>query len=486
MTGAIITADRPEQLNDCISSYLTDRALPAGLLIMDDSRNGANRTAAQEAAARAECRFRLPVRFAGRFERESYVTHLSREGIPDAVARFSLLGLEGDWFTAGGSRNAVLLDSPGEKVVMLDDDTRGMTAVREDWSPDVRLGGHEDPFELHFFSSRDEAIDAVEWKAMDFFVEAERFLGMRLDQVAPGSADGCHHLRAQVKNASGVIRVTTCGVVGDSGYFSPVHLLWRAPAATMKELRESDSALAMALSSREVVKLVRTPTITHGAVRMATTIGLDNRRLLPPFLPAGRNEDGFFGNLLLRCCPEACTANLPFAVLHQAPGQRQYQRLANDAQTVRIAELAILLLSACPLTPGCTPDEALRVLGGFLAEMTRSDRQFILYAREIVRAARRALLNQIEDRWSESEEFSKLYKKEIRQFRFRIQELVSSPNCWQPVELRGMQPDFVAGETRRFVCLTGDLLANWASLVDAARHLRTKNIRISQPASVWK
>jgi uncharacterized protein YbaR (Trm112 family) len=481
MTAAIVTSDRPDRLDGCLSSYLTDRTAPASILLMDDSRDPVSCIAARDATARAGRRFHVSVRYAGRAEREKYVNQLCREGIPEATGRFCLLGKEGDWFTAGAARNAVLLDSLGEKIVMLDDDTRGDTAVRAERSSNVILSGHEDPCDLDFFRSREEATAAVEWKSVDLFGDAERFLGTRLDLMAADSAGACHHLRALVKDGNGVVRMTSCGVVGDSGNFSPVHLLWMASPATTKRLRESDSILATSLSSREVVRLVRQPTITHAAVCMATAIGLDNRRILPPFLPIGRNEDGFFGNLLLRCFPEACTAHLPYAVLHQAPGHRRYQRLSNDAQTIRIAELIILLLSAYPVAPGTAPFETFRLPGAYLSEISRSARGFVLNAREIVRAARRSLLNQIEEKWGDFDGFSDLWRTEIRQFRTRIRELIASPDCWQPLELRGMSPDGIADVTRELVSLTGDMLTYWPSIADAVPRLLSKDVRISRP-----
>jgi hypothetical protein len=214
---------------------------------------------------------------------------------------------------------------------------------------------------------------------------------------------------------------------------------------------------------------------------MATAIGLDNVGMLPPFLPAGRNEDGFFGNLLLRCFPEACTAHLPFGVVHQPPERRIYRRLGHEAQTIRLSELMILLLSACPICPGAGAGEAFRILGEYLQELARSPAQFILYSREIVRMSRRGLRDRAEA-WNGPGGGSPAVREAIGQFRARLLELIDSPDCWRPAELHTASDEFARAETRRLVQRTGDMLSAWSDMVAAARYLRTKGIRISRAA----
>ena len=84
-------------------------------------------------------------------------------------------------------------------------------------------------------------------------------------------------------------------MVGDSGFYSPSHLLWMASPGVDDALRQSASLLNTAFNSREVIRIVPRVTFTHETVCMATTLGLDHTRTLPPFLPVLRNEDGFFG-----------------------------------------------------------------------------------------------------------------------------------------------------------------------------------------------
>ncbi len=436
---AVFTADRPELAAGCLSSYLSLPSLPASVIVMDDSRDEAN------VARTAKVTRNISARYAGRGERRRYAAELARVGILEDVAAFCLLGPDGDWFTAGASRNAALLDTVGEKIFMADDDTRGRTVVQPEHNTNVRLGGHEDPTDIRFFETRSAAKLAAEWKQVDLFGQVESFLGA----------------------GQGIIRLASCGVIGDSGFYSPAHLLWMASPETTARLRESDAVFSIALHSREVIRLVPEPTITRGTVCMATTLGLDNRQLLPPFLPVGRNEDGLFGNLMLRCFPEACTVHLPFGVSHEAPENRPYHRLPHEPQTIRLSELIILLLSAC------TADD-FRALGAHLVEVSSSPERFVQYARQIVAGARSALLRKIEERWAAFQPMSPLWRTQTDTLRTRLQELIDSPDCWQPLELQD------ARETARIVALTGKLIAWWPDIVEAAGHLRAKGIRVSR------
>src|SRR5205085_4084755 len=49
---------------------------------------------------------------------------------------------------------------------------------------------------------------------------------------------------------------------------------------------------------------------------MGTFFGLDNRQLVPPFLPSGRGQDHILGVTLRSCFNRSYFAYLPYALLH--------------------------------------------------------------------------------------------------------------------------------------------------------------------------
>jgi hypothetical protein len=90
---------------------------------------------------------------------------------------------------------------------------------------------------------------------------------------------------------------------------------------------------------------------------MTPCVGLDASRLLPPFLPVGRNEDGVFAQLLRTVAPDALVAHLPWAISHDPPEQRAFEvgALHLPLTALSTAQAVILALTAAPLTPGGDP-----------------------------------------------------------------------------------------------------------------------------------
>lgn len=460
----IVTAGCAAQVEACLESYFAaNRTLPAGILVLNDSRGLDDVTTDFHAARDMARRAGVSIRYASRRDRFAYLSLLTARGIPRHVAEFCLLGLDGDWFTAGANRNAGLLDLIGENLLMVDDDTRGQTAgspLTAEW----RLAGSNDPTDIQVFSSREEAYRAALWREADLLGDAARLLRSR-----PGG------------DWDETVRVVACGIVGDSGFFSPVHLLWNASTKTITQLRKSRELLAIALSSREVIRIAPQPALTRGTVCMATAIGLDNHDMLPPFLPIGRNEDGFFGNLLLRCFPQVWTAHVPYAIVHAAAEGRRYERLPDQEQPIRLSELLILLLSTCHVDDPASPSSVFTRLARHLRKISRSTRDFEGHAREAVRAQRRHLLSVVERQIHEASEFSPLWRDKVGSLVVRLRELIGSRDCWIPAELRVLGRAEALEQTLRIVRLTSDLLGYWPNLAETARELRSAGRRLSQP-----
>ena len=81
-------------------------------------------------------------------------------------------------------------------------------------------------------------------------------------------------------------------------------------------LLRSEHLYARAKVSREVLRQISGYTISVVARFAGMNIGIDNRSLLPPFLPVGRNEDGTFAMNLHLCVDDALVGHIPVAVLH--------------------------------------------------------------------------------------------------------------------------------------------------------------------------
>ena len=340
----VFTCDRPRALRRALDSYVTgtrERALPdRSFTVFDDSRNvsvvGENRAVAADFARRGE----VAVFYAGREQRARFADDLVHAGLPSDVVRFALLGEPWKWSTIGASRNAMLLSRPGPRVFCVDDDTECLTAASPDLVPDLALAHADlgtmcatDPCDLWAFADRETLMQAVALEPGDPLACHEPFLGRYVDECVAARL----HQGRQV-DISGRPRflttdsarrprvvVTLGGLAGDCGWQAPTPYLWLT-GKSFRSLTQSEDHYRMACRTREVVRIAPRPTIVDGSMNMiAACFGLDLSELVPPFLPAGRGEDAFFGMLLTACMPDACFAHLPWALVHSPIAPRRFE-----------------------------------------------------------------------------------------------------------------------------------------------------------------
>jgi hypothetical protein len=128
-------------------------------------------------------------------------------------------------------------------------------------------------------------------------------------------------------------------------------------------------AYRTALTSRGLVRQALSATISHTGPLMATSLGLDNRKMLPPFCPVYRNEDGVFGQVLSQCFPHGYMTHLPFTLLH-LPGRRSSYPNAQGSLHIRFGDILLACLSTWPGAPaGLSEAARMRSLGRHLIEI---------------------------------------------------------------------------------------------------------------------
>src|SRR5262249_2358626 len=123
-------------------------------------------------------------------------------------------------------------------------------------------------------------------------------------------------------SGEGRIHVTMNGSLGDCSYPRPLyHLLWEGQS--LERLTRNESEYRALRISRELLRVVDRITISDNPPVQGMFLGLDNRELLPAYLPVGRGEDLLFGQVLSKCSYNAYYARLPWALLHE-PVETRY------------------------------------------------------------------------------------------------------------------------------------------------------------------
>jgi hypothetical protein len=354
----------------------------------------------------------------------------------------------------------------------------------------LRLSSRLDPTEFWFFSGEEEAEAACRSLACgDLLALHEQLLGRSPGQLlsSPAAAAGLDVEPAgasfvrKLRSGAGAVRVTAAGVAGDSGMGSPAYLLGLGGASRAR-LLSSERGYRDALARRRLLRAVTRPTVCEGAFCMALNLGLDNRQLLPPFLPVQRNQDGVFAAVLRACFGDAYFGFLPWVLLHQPPAPRAFAaadrwRSAARIPTGQVIEVLIRSAAAGP-APAGSPG-ALRALGRALARLASLPPEAF---QEHVRlhlwdqVARQAL--QLEKLLLSAGHQPGFWADDVRQFLAAWREALPGADVCAPPDLAGQPPAGAAPERlRRLALRFGQLLQHWPDLVEAARELRARGLR---------
>jgi len=209
------------------------------------------------------------------------------------------------------------------------------------------------------------------------------------------------------------------------------------------------------------------------------SFGIDNRELLPPFFPVGRNEDGIFGRMLERCSPGALGVNLPWGILHEPPGLRRYQQ--NAAVSNRISDIILACVASWPESPAArTPRGALRSLGRYFGEIAELSLEDL---RELIRdwLWRRAS-RMLEHQEALLEQFSNepsYWAANVRRQNEAIRAGMTEVSYLIPCDLR-CDAETSLEKVRYLIMQFGKLLCAWPDIVDVSKALAKRDIH---PAS---
>jgi hypothetical protein len=477
------TCDRVLQLEGALLSYarnIEEHSRAADLIVMDDSCSVQSRTHCLHMIRKLRG---SSIRYAGRDEKELYLQKLGREGFEPKIARFAVFGDDFSVpFTAGANRNCILLDTIGECVLTVDDDTLCRLAPHPEHDNKLHLSGEKDPRDAWFYRDRDCVVSKVPWCSRSLLAEHESMLARDLVELVleaghDVSIDGASdRLLYEVRKRQGRVVATMSGIVGDSGIYSCSSLL-RSTIETQGRLCASESVFDQAFRSRESLAVVRGRTITHHALCIAATLGLANLDLLPPFFPLGRNEDGVFG-ALLRHTTRDFVGHLPIAVFHNAQGGREYQQFPQ----FRVADLVLSLVPF--LSAGRSGDtrSCLRSLGKKLldvAELDAAEFWAVIFKAALIRKGKH--MRMMESAMNRVPECPQFWKNRVEKFYKQSILELNDPDCHVPIEFRQAEGDELARTSaQRLVSITGSFLYSWPDLMDAARHLRSKGVRISR------
>jgi len=323
--AAVITWERPEALERCLASVRerVDESNLARFVVVDDSRSEEARQrnrAATEAFAEGAG---APVLYFGAEEQKGFMEAIIRQ-VPSVEEQVRFLIDRERWadhWTSGLARTLALLLSVGQRLLVLDDDIL-CEVFESEREAGVRFG--DDAREARFYADEGEWEERRAERGTDPFVRHLRYLGSKLDDalgamgvktLGPESFDGAERDVLERWKGDSRVLVTECGSLGDPGT-ATLNWLVTLNDKSLAPLREDPDAVERALGQRNCWLGTHRPTLTPRA-NMSQLTGVDNRGLMPAYIPILRGEDRLFGNMVEFMHPESVVVDQPWAIAHR-------------------------------------------------------------------------------------------------------------------------------------------------------------------------
>jgi hypothetical protein len=485
-TIGIVTHERSGTLSRAVRSYAANghrHGRVRRFVVMDDSRGHiARRNRALLAALAGDVEGEI--RHAGGDEKRAFLDRLENDyGLDRALLEFAFLDPYRSGRAIGANRNCLLLETAGSMVFAADDDSVcdvvGPPIADRPASIGVNPGE-----EWWFFKDREEACGAVVRVEVDLVGAHESLLGRSPASCHALTSDGASLLDLEETGldvvdralaVNGRILITANGLWGDHGMPSSASLaLLRG--SSRDRLLATQARYRNAVSSRQVLRISPSPSVCHPVRSWTGMVGLDNRDLLPPFLPLGSGEDNVFCLTMSRSMAGAWQGLVPLAALHSpvVPRASSPESVWRNLGAPSLWELVGVAIISFDGWPTGSPAATLRGLGAHLHQVGELDpRRFDEFVRSSLwqhwgawsgalrQAAReygaqpRFWMRDVERQW-----------KELA--RNLSQDDASIPN---DVFLRRLDPAAASRRTRTIFRQMGRLLEEWPRMVVASRDL---------------
>jgi hypothetical protein len=494
-TLGVVTKDRPQSLLQCLASYLecaqSKWKRPIEVAIMDGSSDQGAIESNRSLLAQLARLHGVPIWYAGRPEKTRFATLLSHHGgIRKEIIDFALFGLSSWNWTPGANRNALILDSVGEQILSVDDDTICRPVETHAPKPGLRLGCQAEPQEFWFFSDRQEALAFAPESEIDIFAAHEDLLGRLPSRIfQTSSADEiylqslCEPLLETLQSGLGHVVMTNNGLLGDCALSSSFTVLVHRGSGTRERLFQSRSDYDLGLRTREVLRVASSPYIIHGPPWVGAVMGLDISGLLPPFVPVGYGEDVLFGFTITKCIPHAYFGHLPYALVHapQTPREYLHSYLAT-AKELRIDDIIGAAMSSFQPRPGRdSADCRLKDLGNYLADLSKLTD--LAFRKEIITCLlmqERELIANLES-WLAEGDGPSYWRNDVRSWLDRRARAWANSESLSPSDVPcGVTASDGWAITKTIMRQYAEVLLEWPEIISATRHLREKGIRVSR------
>jgi hypothetical protein len=492
-TLAFVTCNRIFNLSRALESYSSNtkrHGKKVEFAVFDDAQNRDAHSALKE----LKRRLGVPIVYAGRDEKLSFIRALANQGIPREVLDFCFFGLEGVAPTMGANRNAFLLHTVGELAFAADDDTLCRTFQAPDYKEGVRIGFEQEMEDLRSYPSVDASVNSLLERDLDL-------LGLHEQALAPAvqgflrqqfQKDPQQKLDTKIMSggfmkliSSGEAKtvVSLNGSVGDSGAVDPTFLLYLSGKGRHR-LLSTEKHYNAALEGRQLIRSVQCQTILPAKKMISMFFGLNNREIVPPFFPVFRSEDTLFGMMVRDCVKNAYFAYAPWILLHLPDKRTGYSERFGTTGQVRPGDLISLEMHALRLRDTEIPTaERLKILGNRLKEV--ASQPLGDFKAELKKLNVETIIRSLQgmsgllERHPEGPAF---WTREVKARIAHYGKMLENPGIGTPDFFPDSgNPLKSTRYHQRILFLYGELLDWWPAITQAVAHLKKKGLRLAKP-----
>lgn len=490
-TIGILTNDRLDVLQRCIASCaenLDRHGRSSEIVIVDDTLTNSNKVRIPELIREVNRNLIGRVYYAGPEEKHVFSAELIRYGIPEDVCNHLLGTSMRSGSGPGTNRNALLLECAGEQFLSCDDDSICTSVDSREGEQSIDVCPVWNPFEHMIFTNGSSDNSAIEpAPTVDMIAAHQQLLGCSLRtmmSLPPQYGKGVHsglrsRLVADLLDARGRVLVTMSGVLGDPGVtdlFDVMILTGDARTRFLDAWRAFGSE-AMLNSHFAVAR----PTIAgHGSpLFTTTTTGFDNRALLPPFLPQGRGEDTFFGQLLSKSRPDSYLGYIPILMEHRPPNRRQFI----SPWVPTLSTVMSILIHGCPDPIDLEPSKRLKAIGRHLVDCgAASVSDFVMHLRYVLRRWLVAAIERVERLLEFYRHKPSQWAVELNKWIMDFQRRVAQDDFLDQISVRNREGlnDTAAGLIQHFARDYGEALQYWPDMIMLAKSLGVSGHRLAR------
>jgi hypothetical protein len=385
--------------------------------------------------------------------------------------------------THGAARNALTLLTVGNCLFETDDDTL-CAYHRVGGTAGVRVSAALDPCDCIVYASHEANCAANAFASpLDALAIHEQYLSKSVGEILCNSPQiEWQELRSDLisilRSGEGRIGVTSTGCMGDCGLYSSAGFITAASVDSIRRVFETEEGSERALTTREMMHCVPEFTVSRGASFHSMSFAVDNRILIPPFFPMGRNEDGTFAILSSLCDSSFWIGHLPWAIRHcSEPGRKYLADYIEGSVRVRLGDVVGLLVRSLSVPAATRRTFGLRSAGEQLrciADMPA--RSFGSYLTLQYVRSRNAMIRTLEERVMQDRLPRYWMEKAvgtIRAIRLSLREPANSV----PADLASeVGPVRALEYTQEIMRLFGKLLVHWDELVWGAHNSAVQNL----------